>query len=409
MSRKTTIIHIISHPVQYYTPMYAHIAADRDMDFRVLYCSKKGLEKSLDTEFGVSVQWDVPLLDNYRYKFLNNHAFKESLDGFFGLFNLGIIREMANAPKGSIIWIHGWNYATHLMALFTAKLYGHRVFMRGDNTADIENHSPNSLKKRFKKFWFGNIVFPLIDTFLAVGNQNKAFFKLFGVSDHKIVIAPHCIDNQRFMEHRDALDSDKKALRYHLHLPLSKTILIFSGKYIEKKRPLDLLNALALLPKNHNIFVVFVGEGQLRGEMETFIADHDLTDKAMLMGFINQSLMPQYYGAADIYIMCSGLWETWGLSTNEAMCFGLPVILSDLVGCADDLVNKNGYIYTCGNYQELAECIETLTALPKADFEALGQQSLRIIKNYSYESVLNALKNAARKEDIPQLTNQLID
>ena len=216
MSRKTTIIHLISHPIQYYTPMYAHIAADRDMDFRVLYCSKKGLEKSLDTEFGVSVQWDVPLLDNYRYKFLNNHALKESLDSFFGLFNLGIIKELANAPKGSIIWIHGWNYATHLMALFAAKLYGHRVFMRGDNTADIENHAPNSFKKRFKKFWFGNIIFPLIDTFLAVGNQNKAFFKLFGIADSKIVIAPHCIDNQRFMEHRDALDSDKKALRYHL-------------------------------------------------------------------------------------------------------------------------------------------------------------------------------------------------
>ena len=139
------------------------------------------------------------------------------------------------------------------MALVVAKLYGHRVFMRGDNTADIENHAPDSFKKRFKKFWFGNIVFPLIDTFLAVGNQNKAFFKLFGVPDRKIVIAPHCIDNQRFMEHRDALDSDKKALRYHLHIPLSKTILVFSGKYIEKKRPLDLLNALASLVDNPHV------------------------------------------------------------------------------------------------------------------------------------------------------------
>ena len=170
---------------------------------------------------------------------------------------------------------------------------------------------------------------------------------------------------------------------------------------------MDLLNALALLPKNHNIFTVFVGEGQLRGEMEKFIADHDLTDKVMLTGFINQSLMPQYYAAADIYVMCSGLWETWGLSTNEALCFGLPVILSDLVGCAEDLVNENGSVYACGDYEALAEKIVELTTLPKADFEALGQQSLRIITHYSYGSVLNALKNAARKEDMPQLTNQL--
>lgn len=407
MSRKTTIIHLISHPIQYYTPMYARIAADTDLDFRVLYCSKKGLEKAHDVEFGVSVQWDVPLLDNYRYKFLNNHALTESLDSFFGLFNLGIIKEIANAPKSSVVWIHGWNYATHLIALFAAKFYGHRVFMRGDNTADIENSQPNSLKKRFKKFWFGNVIFPLIDTFLAVGNQNKAFFKLFGVPERKIVIAPHCIDNQRFMAQRDSMELDKKRLRYHNHIPLSKKVLVFSGKYIDKKRPLDLLNALALLPKETNIFTIFVGEGQLRGEMEKFIADHDLTDKVLLTGFVNQSLMPQYYAAADIYVMCSGLWETWGLSTNEAMCFGLPVILSDLVGCADDLVNKNGYIYTCGDYQMLAEKIVALTTLPEAELTTLGQESLRIIKNYSYDNVLNALKNAARKEEMPKLSNQL--
>ena len=290
---KTHLMHLVSHPVQYYTPLYARIAGDSEFDFIVLYCSKKGLEVAHDVEFGVAVKWDVPLLEGYAYKFLKNHAKKESLDHFIGLLNWGIVRELAAAPKGSIIWVHGWNYATHLLAVFVGKWYGHRVFMRGDNTAVNEANQPNNFKKRFKKFWFGKILFPMIDTFLAVGNQNKAFFKLFGVQDHKIIMAPHCIDNQRFIEQNNILKKDKNALRQSLGIPLSKTVLIFSGKYIEKKRPLDLLQALTLLPPNANVFAVFVGEGNLRSEMEQFIAEHNLMNKVLLTGFVNQSLMPQ--------------------------------------------------------------------------------------------------------------------
>jgi glycosyltransferase involved in cell wall biosynthesis len=396
MSRKTTLIHLVSHPVQYYTPMYERIAADTDMDFRVLYCSKKGLEKSLDVEFGVAVQWDVPLLDNYRYKFLTNHAYRESLDSFFGLLNLGILREMANAPKGSVVWIHGWNYATHLLALFSAKFYGHRVFMRGDNAAMIEKQKPNSFKKAFKRLWLGWFIFPFIDTFLAVGKQNKDFFKLMGAPERKIAFAPHAIDNQRFMRMRDQQNLDKKALRQSLGIPLSKKVIIASGKYIDIKRPLDLLRALTLLPNKENVFIIFVGEGELRGDMEQFIIDNQLTNNVLLTGFVNQSQMPLYYAASDIYAMCSRS-ETWGLSTNEAMCFGLPIVLSDMVGSAADLVDGNGYVYPCGDCEKLAFYLTKLMDLPRADLADLGQKSLDIIQDYSYDNVLTAIKNAVRK------------
>jgi glycosyltransferase involved in cell wall biosynthesis len=396
MSEKIHILHLVSHPVQYYTPMYELFSADSEVDFRVLYCSKKGVEKALDVEFGVSVQWDLPLLEGYNYQFLENYARQESLDGFFGLLNWGVVKEIAKAPKNSIIWIHGWNYATHLLAIFAAKWYGHRVFMRGDNAVMIEEKAPDSIKKRFKKIWLGKFIFPLVDVFLAVGKQNKAFFELMGVAENKITFAPHAIDNQRFMCVFEENKHQKHALRQTLGIPINKKVFIVSGKYIAIKRPIDVLKALTLLPNKENVFVIFVGEGNLRAEMTQFIKDNQLITNVLMTGFVNQSQMPLYYAASDMYLMASRS-ETWGLSTNEAMCFGLPVILSDMVGSAADLVDGNGVIYPCGDCEKLAESIADLVSLSDAELAKLSQKSLNIIQNYSYENIVVAVKNAAKK------------
>ena len=178
---KINLIQLISHPIQYQTPLYERLAADADVDFKVLYCSKTGLETRKDVEFGVDVKWDIPLLSNYKYAFLRNYARHESLDNFTGLVNFGIIKELYNAPRNSIVWIHGWNYATLILALIFGKLFGHRIFFRGDNTAVIEEKKPNSLTKKIKTFWLSRIIFKMTDAFLAVGNQNMDYYRLLNV------------------------------------------------------------------------------------------------------------------------------------------------------------------------------------------------------------------------------------
>ena len=392
---KTYLIQLVSHPVQYYTPLYERLAADPDFDFEVWYCSKTGIETKKDVEFGVAIQWDIPLLSNYKYKFLKNHARNESLDSSTGLSNFGVVKELFKAPRKSIIWIHGWNYVTNLIAVFVGKLMGHRIFLRGDNTAVIEEKKPNTLTKKIKTFWLSQVIFKVTDTFLAVGNQNKGYYRMLNVPERKIVFAPHCIDNQRFIKFSDQHKNDIKALRQQLGIPLSKKVIICSGKYIEKKRPLDLLQAVQMLPNRADIFIVFVGEGNLRKEMEQFIADHDMQQNVLLSGFINQTLMPQYYLVSDLYVMCSGMYETWGLSTNESLCFGLPVILSDMVGCAYDLVDGNGFMYHSGDVQALSGHIQHIFSQSDADFQAMRQRSKDLINHYSYENIILALKKGS--------------
>ncbi len=401
---KTKLIQLISHPIQYQTPLYERLAADPDLDFEVWYCSKIGLDVKTDEEFGVAVKWDIPLLSNYSYSFLKNYARHESLHTFLGLCNFGIVRKLWHLPPKSILWIHGWNYMTLLLGVFGGKLLGHRIFLRGDNTAVIEEKKPNTVTKKIKTFWLSRVIFKLTDTFLAVGNQNKDYYRMLNVPEKKLVFAPHSIDNQRFTHFREQHKNNVAHIRQELGIPLSKKVVICSGKYIDKKRPLDLLKAVQMLPNRSDIFIVFVGEGNLRADMETFIQANDLQQNVLLTGFINQSLMPKYYLVADLYVMCSGMYETWGLSTNEALCFGLPVILSDMVGCAYDLVDGNGFRYVSGDIDALSRHIHDIFDLSDTDFQAMRQRSIDIISQYNYEKIISAIKKTTHIEPLSKET-----
>jgi glycosyltransferase involved in cell wall biosynthesis len=98
--------------------------------------------------------------------------------------------------------------------------------------------------------------------------------------------------------------------------------------------------------------------------------------------------------------MASGMYETWGLSTNEAMCFGLPIILSDMVGSAYDLIDGNGVSYPSGDYRALSKHIHHIFSLSDSDFQTMRQRSKTIIERYSYEAIIEGIKTAAHQTDL---------
>ncbi len=121
--------------------------------------------------------------------------------------------------------------------------------------------------------------------------------------------------------------------------------MLYVAKLIPKKAPLVLLEAFARVRERHRCALLFVGEGELRPELEA-AAGPDVH----LAGFLNQSELPEAYVAADVFCLPSVLHETWGLVVNEALNFGLPVVVSDKVGCAADLVRPgwNGFVVPAG-------------------------------------------------------------
>lgn len=351
----------------------------------VWYGSNNLKNKIIDKEFGVQFSWDIPLLEGYDYEFFKNYSWKPShANGFFGLVNLGMLIRLFQIPK-SIIVVHGWHYLIHLIILLAGRLAGHTICIRCDNPQkhEILKHG---WKQQVKKILLKYIVFPRIDYYLYVGKQNKLFYTYFGIQESKLLFMPHCVDNARFEESFHKLD--RATLRYKSGINLTDKVILFSGKYIEKKKPLEILEAFRQFDQS-DCWLIMVGEGNLKDEMENFISKHQLK-RVLLTGFINQSKIVEYYKISDLFIMYSGLGETWGLSVNEAMNFNLPIIVSDLTGCADDLVKEgvNGFITKSNDTVDLTQKMRAILIENQLSFET---KSSEIINIYSYSTIVSNL------------------
>ncbi|MFD2582256.1 glycosyltransferase family 4 protein [Pedobacter vanadiisoli] len=380
-------IFLNSHPIQYFAPLYKYWSENAS-DLEVWYCSDESLSSNHDPGFNKKIKWDIDLLDGYSYRFFRNHSPRASIHrGFFGLINLGVIRALYKEPK-SLIVVHGWGYFTHVLTLIFASLFGHKVAIRAETPniqEDMKPRFPTLLKHIYLRF-----LFLFVRTFLYIGQENKKFYLRLGQKRKKFIFAPYCVDNARFQ--REASLLSKNEAKTLLNITPDNFTILFCGKYIKKKRPLDLIKAFKLA-NLANASLLMLGEGDLRDEMEAYVRVNELQECVTFTGFINQSDLYKYYCAADVFVMCSDLGETWGLSVNEAMNFGLPLIVSDVTGCSSDLVKSNGYIYPVGDISKLAAFILNIGMSSLDQRTKMSEESLRIIKKYSFEVIFNNHKN----------------
>jgi glycosyltransferase involved in cell wall biosynthesis len=356
----------------------------QELPLQVFYLSDSSIKGYKDSGFGAEVKWDTPLLEGYNYKFLTDLGRKSLNNRFWDNFNPSIISELIRT-RDKIIVVNGWVYSSHIIAIILGKLLGKKVWMRGDNPLNQEMKKSRRIKF-IKRVIFRAFFRTFIDKFLFVGKQNRNFFKYYGVKEGQLVFAPHAVDNSYFSSQYELYKGKQAQLKSELGIPEGKKVILFSGKYIKKKRPLDLLRAYAMLPQDQ-FSLILVGEGELRSEMERLVEDLQLRN-VFLTGFVNQSLISRYYATGDVFVMCSQEGETWGLSVNEAMNFSLPVIVSNICGCADDLVKHgdNGFVFETGDIASLAEYLNKLL---QNDTMArrMGERSKSIIQDYSFSTI----------------------
>lgn len=136
-----------------------------------------------------------------------------------------------------------------------------------------------------------------------------------------------------------------------------------------------------------------MGDGALRNNLQEYIKENEIPD-VYFTGFVNQEDISRFYAISDIFVLPS-IFESWGLAVNEVMCFGIPVIVSDKVGCGPDLVKsgENGYIFKSGSYEELAKYLKILL-LDEERRKSFGDKSLEIISKYNYEVCVEGILKA---------------
>lgn len=373
MHKKLAII--TTHPIQYYAPVFQLLA--KQLHIKVFYTWGEQSTQKYDKGFKQVIEWDLPLLEGYAYEFLENTAKEPGSHHFKGIVNPGLVKAV-QAYKPDAILVYGWAWQSHLRAMryFKGKI---PVYFRGDST--LLNKVPswkNALKGIFLKW-----VYRHVHTAFYVGAANKAYFKAYGLQENQLIFAPHAIDNDRFGKNRN---DEAQAFRNKLGLAPGEILILFAGKLEPVKNPALLLAAFQELniPRTH---LLFVGNGQLEEKLKATIQNSQNTH---FVNFQNQTQMPVVYQACDLFCLPS-VSETWGLAVNEAMAATKPVLVSDRVGCAIDLVDEtNGAIFKSGDLTDLKQKLIALTENPTV-LEQMGGKSFEKIQNWSFQKQVKSI------------------
>jgi glycosyltransferase involved in cell wall biosynthesis len=374
---------IATHPIQYHAPWFRHLAASGEVDLVVGFLDMPDAA-SQGVGFGVEFEWDVPLTEGYRWiRFEGRFSGRNRDSGFFWL-QLRRARGQIRAAAADAVLITGWHQIGLLQAWWAARSLGIPVIVRGESNAKRN-------RARWKR-WFHGRLLGKADAFVTIGRSNAEFYRSAGVPDEHLHAGAYFVDNDFFASRADALD--RTEVRDRFGIPEGVCCVLFAGKFESKKRPFDLLSAVAALDvdSRKRVHLLMVGSGELGDSLKEQAAGLPVT----WAGFLNQTEIPAAYRAADVLVLPSDHGETWGLVVNEAMACGVPAIVGDKVGCADDLVvdGETGWVYPTGDVARLRAAIEQAVSRPEECVRRGERARHKVHSDYTIERSSDALFGA---------------
>ncbi len=370
-------------PFHYHAPLYREINNSLDVDLMVYFCSKetisgKDVEKTYKT-IGM-LECEDELLRGYKYKFIKNYSPKPSyLRSIFGLANFGIWHEI-KVKDYDIVVLQAWNNLTWWIAFFACLKFKTPVFFMTDSNIASEL-TKGIFTKIIKKIFIGNFLLKKATGFLVSGTANENFYKYYNVRKEKMIRVPFSWGYDKFLNIFKQSKFHKTKIREGLGILKNDFILLYVGRLSKEKSLGVLLKAFKKLNiKNKKLFIV--GDGPERAGMEEFIRKNEINGVSFL-GFQPHKIISDFYIASDVFVLPSK-HETWGIVVNEAMCFGLPIIVSDRVGSGFDLVknNYNGFVFTSGKVDGLIECVEKIYRMSDEEYANFSNNSVELIEKW---------------------------
>lgn len=321
LPRRLRCVIVATHPIQYNTPWMKALGSGSDLEAIVYYCSLGNASEQGAAGYGKGFEWDVDLLAGYRWRVLENRAFRPSIHGFWGLSTPGIDESLMEDDPDAVILL-GWHFRAAFQALAAAHKLGLKVLARSD-----------SHLRSFRPPWRTHarevshrVLLRRFDGCLAVGSWSRDYFLHFGVPEEHVFVVPHSVDSERFrpVPGVERVDSIRRSIvRFG-----------FVGRLVEGKGVEVVIEASALLAREgFDLELVVAGDGPALSSLRELARGAEAP--ARFVGFVNQAGMPDFLRQLDCLVLPS-YSETWGIVVNEALACGVPSIVSHLVGCSGD-------------------------------------------------------------------------
>jgi glycosyltransferase involved in cell wall biosynthesis len=433
------LAYIVTHPIQYQAPLLRLLAASREIELKVFFLSDFSLHAHHEKAFGQTFKWDVNLTDGYNWEVLPRWGIGRSTS-LRPWWPVSGVKQRLQEGNFDAVWVHGWAHVGLRQAISAAHALGLPVLLRGESTPDPQ---PNTTLRRRLRDAFCRRLFRRVEGYLCIGSLNREFYRGFGVPEERLFSMPYAVDNLWFQARSSEAAAKRETFRKESGLEPGRLVILFAAKFIPVKAPGDLIAAFLkaeigkaesrnperkaeILPgevANQRLhrpentetlkeevggqwsvasgqgggrkpYLLFVGDGPLRGELEQQAGALKGNDVRFL-GFRNQSELPAVYDLCDIFVLPSH-HEPWGLVINEVMNAGKPVIVSDCVGAAPDLVKHgvNGWVFPHGDVAALSRCLAE--AFNGSDLRDMGRRSLEIINGWDFEADLKGLLEALK-------------
>jgi len=332
--------------------------------------------------------------------------------------------------KLDVCFLPSYSPKQPLAALLAAKSLGIRTVMM------TESHM-GTRKSRALGTWFKRRLVGMFDSALVGGNPQRSYVESLGLPDKNIFLGYDVVDNDYFARRADEVRAQAGEFRARYDLP--RRYFLSLGRFVAKKNLATLMRAYrrfldtAESPQTH---LVMVGSGEeetnlrlLCDELRLHVYNKmsskiDIRESCTgnsrpgvhFYGFRQIEENPIFYALADAFILPSSL-EEWGLVVNEAMSCGLPVVVSEKAGCAEDLLRaappaaesangpgalrgngrlrQNGFTFDPKSVEALTEALLALDA-DSALRKSMGQASRAIVAEYSCDKFARSALLAAQ-------------
>lgn len=359
---------VLQEPTPYRSPHLARIAAEPELDVSVIYAARTVQRRTWSIVDEDATYLKGPSLPLAR---ILHHDYPLT-PGVWPLLS---------RLKPHVVVIGGWSTAATQLATLWCRTHQVPYLLMSDN--HLGEPRPGWVKA-LKRLVLKRLV-PQAAGWLVPGRLAREHLVHYGAEDSRTVEFPLTIDAPAFLRRADELAARRDDVRRRLGVDPDATVILTVGRLIELKSPDVLLRAAARAQAlaDEPLHVVLAGDGPLAVPLRAIAKGLDVP--VTFAGFLEGDPLEELYAAADVFALLSRR-EVWGVVVNEAMCFGLPLVLSSAVGAAADLLESgaNGYLVAPGDVEAAAQAFAQL-ARNSAERAAFGRRSRELIYPWGLE------------------------
>ena len=285
--------------------------------------------------------------------------------------------------KPDVINLTGYYDFASWCVLLYCKLKGIKTILSNESTAD--DHARNGIKEFIK-----GLIIKQFDGYFNFGTLSENYIISLGINPKKMLVKRNCVDNKAlkeiYLKHISNRTQNQETLN------IAPNNFIFVGRLIDYKNLFLFLKAFHAAQQNSNEKwgVIILGDGELKVDLQQHISKNNIQNISFQSG-VSWQQVPEYLALSNVLVLPS-YSEPWGLVVNEAMACGLPVIVSEMCGCAIDLVKngENGFTFAPNHSESLINIL--LKFMNKeVDSVKMGMISEQIIADYSPQNVASEM------------------